>query len=103
MIHANEMTPSEVEDALEDDMEDQFDAMDYTVQCNTCGKEITDVLLSKDFNLNPVSRNMRGMGDSIVAHNMTHYKKPIVLACEDDDIFGVVHTNCNLCGYLNKV
>ena len=90
MIHANEMTPSEVEDALEDDMEDQFDAMDYTVQCNTCGKEITDVLLSKDF-----SPRMRDMGDSIVAHNMTHYRKPIVNACEDDDIFGVVHTKCN--------
>ena len=49
MIMANEMTQSEVEEALENDMEDQFESMDYTVQCNTCGEEITNVLLSKDF------------------------------------------------------
>ena len=90
MIQANEMTQLEVEEALEEDMHDQFEDMYYTVQCNTCGEEITNVLLSKDF-----SPRMRDMGDSIVAHNMTHYRKPIVNACEDDDIFGVVHTKCN--------
>ena len=90
MIIANEMTPLEVENALENDMEDQFYAMDYTVQCNTCGEEITDVLLSKDFR-----GSARDMGDSIVAHNMTHYRSPLIFDCEDDDVFGVVHTKCN--------
>ena len=90
MIMANEMTADERRQAIETDREDQFEAMDYTVECNTCGEEITSVLLSKDF-----SPRMRDMGDSIVAHNMTHYEAPIILDCEDDDIFGVLHTNCN--------
>ena len=54
-----------------EEMQGQFEAMDYTVTCNTCGQRITDVLLSKDF-----SPRMRDMGDSIVAHNMTHYVRP---------------------------
>ena len=92
MIQANEMTQLEVAEALENDMGDQFEDMYYTVQCNTCGKEITSVMLSKD--LSP-RVNPHGMHDAMVAHNMTHYKKPTVIACEDDDIFGVVHTKCN--------
>lgn len=93
MIIANEMTQSEVEEALEGDMDDQFDAMDYTIDCNTCGQTITDVFRSRD--LGKDSRATPSFFLELLAHNMTHYKKPTVLACEDDDIFGVVHTKCN--------
>ena len=92
MIQANEMTQSEVKEALENDKDDQFNDMHYTLTCDTCGRDVATNLLSKDF-----ARPYFGqfLLKDVVEHNLTHYKKPTVLACEDDDIFGVVHTKCN--------
>ena len=48
MINANEMTQLELDAELENDMDDQFEDMYYTIECNICGEEITDVLLLRD-------------------------------------------------------
>ena len=82
MIQANEMTQLEVEEALEEDMHDQFNDMYYTIECNICGERITGVLLSKD--LSP-RVNPHGMHDAMVTHNLTHYKKPTVVEFRWDD------------------
>ena len=50
------------------DMDDQFEEMYYTVECNECGERITGTLLAME------------------AHNMTHYVKPTIYNCEVKDV-----------------
>tara|TARA_R100000306_G_C4302870_1_gene106028 strand:- start:191 stop:445 length:255 start_codon:yes stop_codon:yes gene_type:complete len=75
MENANEMTQSEIEDILEEDMHGQFEDMYYTVKCETCDKRITDVLLLRDVEKD--SRTTQDFFLELLEHNMTHYKKPI--------------------------
>jgi hypothetical protein len=81
---------------IQEDMTEQFEEMYYSVECNTCGEIITTTLLGRDFQ----SSQRSGMADIIGRHNLTHYKAPVIYACEDDDIFGVTHAKCTHRIYL---
>ena len=82
----------QTDEQIQDDKDEQFAAMDYTVECNTCGEQIRYSLLWDDFN-RPVL--IKDLQDAMYTHNMTHYEKPMIHRCKDDDIFGVDHSECN--------
>ena len=84
-----------IEVAKEENMEEQFKAMEYTVECNTCGERIIHSLQSPDFNRPGLIKGPDGIQDAMEAHNMTHYEAPVVYDCQDDAIVGVTHATCN--------
>jgi hypothetical protein len=76
---------------MQDDLEEQMDEMYYALTCDICGESILKSLLLKDFE---EERYFSSLAATIRAHNKTHYIEPTIYACEDDDIFGVLHTQC---------
>jgi len=69
--------------------------MYYTVECNECGERITGNLLASDFNRPGLMNGAESYQRLLEVHNLTHYVKPTIYNCEDDDVFGVLHTECN--------
>ena len=90
MIHASEMET--IEEQLQADMDEQFSDMYYTLTCDTCGKLLSQVIRGDDFERPGLGAYM---ADRIKKHNMTHYTKPTIYDCQDDDIFGVTHSTCH--------
>ena len=82
----------QTDEQIQEDKDEQFEAMDYTVECNTCGERIIRLLLSEDFERPTLLNEVR---NRILQHNMTHYVKPMIYRCKDDDVFGVDHSECN--------
>jgi hypothetical protein len=80
-----------VTDQIEEDKADQFKAMYYNVECETCGMKVTWNVLSNDFTRPLLIADMM---ERIVSHNMTHYEAPKVVGCNADPIFGT----CDGCG-----
>ena len=90
MIHASEMET--IEEQLQADMDEQFSDMYYTLACDQCGEDVCRMILANDFERSGL---VEDMADRVKKHNMTHYTKPTIYNCQDDDIFGVTHSTCN--------
>jgi hypothetical protein len=90
MIHASETVT--LEEQLQADMDEQFAEMDYTLTCDQCGENVSRLIIADDFERAGL---VTSMADRIKKHNMTHYTKPTIYDCQDDDIFGVTHSTCN--------
>ena len=61
---------------IQEDMEEQFEEMTYTLECGRCGKGITENLLATDFNRLLLLTGPQSYQSDMEAHNMTHYVKP---------------------------
>jgi hypothetical protein len=92
-VERNTLSNPTAED-IDEDRAEQYAEMDYTLECNTCGEIIITTVLSADFDRPGLIHGPESIQHSLEAHNATHYKKPVIYACEDDDIFGVTHAKC---------
>jgi hypothetical protein len=71
---------------------DAFHEMYYTVECNECGERITGNLLASDFYRPGLMNGLESYPRLMEAHNMTHYVKPTLYNCEEDDDFDAIAT-----------
>ena len=62
-----------LEDSLEQEQRDQFQAMFYTIECKQCGYEIIAVLTSDDLGGSEVLRETQ---EAMNDHNLTHWVQP---------------------------
>lgn len=65
-----------LEEALEVDMETQFEVMFYKIECDTCGEVISNNLVADD--LRRPQGILREFLEDMNKHNLTHYEKPNV-------------------------
>jgi len=59
------------DEEIQEDKASQFEDMNYTMECNTCGETIATMILIRD-----LERPYWTVYESIYLHNMTHYEAP---------------------------
>jgi hypothetical protein len=92
-IQRNTLSNPTAED-IENEREEQFAEMYYSLECNICGEIITTAILAGDFNRPGLMTGPESFQRLLIAHNEKHYEAPVIYACEDDDVFGVTHIKC---------
>ena len=60
------------EEEIQEDKASQFEDMNYTIECNTCGETITTVLWAGDFDIDRPAL-VTSWRNRLSEHNMTHY------------------------------
>ena len=64
------------DEEIQEDKASQFEDMNYTIECNTCGETITTVLWAGDFDIDRPAL-VTSWRNRLSEHNMTHYEAPI--------------------------